>query len=346
MENQYLIPYEKIELTVTNPQIKQEKRRKKKKQNSAVLRNILPFLALLLVGITIAFNFTTIKESFFNNSETEATTDEEPTVDTSNPVNEITHRYKFITVAIQSYEAINESNLNIDFDFNAHTPVDINELQNKYGIGAPVVLIVHFSPQESYSDGIGLTDDRPFYSDEKNVSEIGKLLCNSFNENGIGAIHLESYGHEGALVNGREMYISKINELLNLYPSISYVLDISRDIRTNSEKNIIKETVSLDNKSYAPIKIICGSNDTGLSKSQKESLELSNSLTKYVNSKSDTLITSLTVAKYNLSLDFSVPSIRIDIGSYANSYEEAAGSALILSNYLSNYFTQKEKPSI
>ena len=63
MENQYLIPYEKIELAVTNSQIKQEKRRKKKKQNGAVLRNILPFLALLLVGITIAFNFTTIKES-------------------------------------------------------------------------------------------------------------------------------------------------------------------------------------------------------------------------------------------------------------------------------------------
>ena len=344
MEEQSLIPYEKNELTVIN--LPHRRRKRKKRRNYAPLvRKILPTLALLLVGLAIALNFSTIKEYIFSESESTVPTVDSSSVDAEKPVDEAVHQYKFTTVTVNNYETVNESGVSIDFDLYEHTPANIDILCEKYGNDAPIVLIVHFSPKEAYSDGIGYSETDPFYSEEKNVLEIGKALCTKLNENGIGAIHIESYGHEGTLVSGREMYINKVKEVLKLYPSISYVLDVSRDICTENDKNMIKETVSLENNTHAPIKIICGTNDTGVSKTQKDSIAFANDFAKYANSTGTSLITKLTVGKYDFALDFSVPSIRIDVGSYANSYKEASNSVLVLSDIFSNYLTQNEKPS-
>ncbi len=317
------------------------KRRKKRGKNF-----FGRLLTVILLGICIYFfaaNFTVIKDFVVNkltmiytNDKSDLNTedkDEENGIinDTANEEDN-EDISDFIDTCPDKFQFVNELDTEITLD-KSYSFSKAKELYEKYSYDAPIVLIVNFSPMEAYSDS------NSFYSSENNVCSIGKEICDRLNKNGINALHLFDTS-SSTLYESKEIYEQKINDTLKMYPSISYIFDISRSIHIDENSSIKNEYVMINETRHPTIQLLCGTNEGDLSDNQKRSILLANKLSEMINKNEIPLISKIVIVKYNLSQKFSCNTIRADIGSFACKYNDALITAFAFTDgiieFLSN----------
>ena len=300
------------------------KRRKRKGK-----RLVGRLFAIIILGVCIYFfvtKFTVIKNFVANTFEQFNIVDkDEPSTPNENEENDSTNENTkdesndsisgFIDTCPDKFQFVNELNTEIIID-EAYSFSKAKELYEKYSYDAPIVLIVNFSPTEAYCDGDS------FYSNEKNVCSIGKEICDRLNKNGINSLHLFDTSSP-SLYESKAIYEQKITDTLKMYPSISYIFDISRAIHIDESLNIENEYVTVDSNKLPTIQLLCGTSNGDLTVEQKKSIFLANELSKTVNKNEIPLISKIIIAKYNLSQKFPCNTLRVDIGSYACKYEDA-----------------------
>lgn len=323
------------------------KRRNQRRNRIRPLFSILLIFSILFIGYkTYPFIESFITQFNSDNSKNPATPlpdreNNEETTDlpTTPPVSDEpeapSHHFPIIE-SPSGYLFVNES----QYDFikkDDFSPTKAGEVYEKYGTDAPLVLITHKACTESYSNGKSYYYDDSFYSENENVGDIGLLLCTYLNSLGINAIHLNDIYAFGNIYNSSQEYEKSIEATLKQFPSIAYVLCISRDISINKDMSMIKNTILYNDIDVAQLSFISGSSNVSMTEEQLKNANFAFSLAEFINSKTDCLVKKNTISSFELSQNYAPYFLEIDFGSYANSYDEAASCSLIFAELFNSY---------
>lgn len=202
------------------------------------------------------------------------------------------------------------------------------------------VLIVHTHATESY-----MLEDRDYYTEDDqtrstdnsyNMIAVGNVIEEKLSSAGIGVIH-DTTQHDYPSYSGSYSRAKKtIESDMAAYPSIKIVIDIHRDSISSGEDKI-KPVVNINGENAAQVMLVMGSQTGNITDfpNWMENLKLA---VKYQQSmevmyKGLARSIALNSAKYNENL--CVGSILLEVGTEANTLEEAkraaeyAGNALV-----------------
>lgn len=205
----------------------------------------------------------------------------------------------------------------------------------------PQVLIYHTHTTESYSPNTDWYDENcPNRScdSSRNMTAVGDAICNILSERGIASVHdctVHDYPqYTGAYYRSEDT----ISAVLAEYPSIKLVLDIHRDGIADADGTPIAPAIAVNGRSAAQFMIISGCDDNG---------ELG--LPDYMeNFKTACLIQRAAEAAYpglaravlfdyrNYNQHLSAGSLLIEVGSQANTLDEAVYTGELLGNILAD----------
>lgn len=232
----------------------------------------------------------------------------------------------------------NKTNVNLDVASVLNQKPDIPVNKNTL----PQVLVVHTHTSEAYMD-----KDQGFYyqnfhartTDPRfNVVQVGNAICKSLEDSGIKTIHDTTIHDTPTFTGSYKRSEETIRKNLEKYPSISVVLDIHRDTIENKERRKIKPTFSFNGRKAAQVMIIAGCDEDGSLKypDWQCNLKLALKLHKKLETMYPGITRSLLFkhARYNMHLTHG--SMLIEVGSDANTLNEAVISGALVGKALGN----------
>ena len=206
----------------------------------------------------------------------------------------------------------------------------------------PLVLILHTHTSESYlpegteyiTSPLG---DLTYSRDEtQNVLSVGETLCRALNEKGITALHC-TVMHDDPTLNGSYRRSEEtVKRYLEEYPSIEYVIDLHRDAVTTSEGTIVR-AVGYDTKGepIAQIMPVVGTDGNGSDYTNwEENLAFALQLREQLNGKGNAICRPVYLRNESFGQELAKYSVLLEIGTAANSIEEATRAALMLAEAL------------
>ena len=203
----------------------------------------------------------------------------------------------------------------------------------------PLVLIFHTHTTESYL----CVDDGVFYDSfetrsrdsTKNMVRIGDEICKVLEENSIGFIHdtaIYDESYNGAYSRSRVTVL----EYLEKYPSIQIVLDVHRDAVYYSDTKRAKFVSEINGKKAAQIMIITGAEEGLVTDfpDWEENLTFALKLQKYAQDDYEGLMKPVYFCQRKYNMDVVPYSLLLEVGTDANTLEEAVYSASLIGESL------------
>ena len=230
----------------------------------------------------------------------------------------------------------NKTGLNIDIQklLNQGLPFEITNTKE------PQVLIVHTHATEGYTVG-----DYGYYiksqetrtrDNSKNVVRAGDVLADVLNKAGIKTINDATQHDYPSYTGSYSRSAETIKKYLKQYPTIKVVIDLHRDAITQSNNVKVKPTTEINGKKAAQIMLLCGAEagDVTNFPNWKENLRFNLALEKQLEEDYPTLCRPMSFKQCKYNFDLLNGSILIELGSEANTLEEALYSAELLGNSL------------
>lgn len=251
---------------------------------------------------------------------------------------------KIITKTISPQSAALSYN-NIYIKNSTGTTIDIkSELESAFSLklsssGEPQVLILHTHATESYMleerDYYTTTDAARSTDKQKNMIAVGKKIADRLRAAGIGVLHDETLHDYPSYSGSYNASAATIKEYLKKYPSIKIVLDVHRDAVSsgNDKTKLVKE---IGGKKAAQVMLVMGSN-TGVVTSYpnwKQNLRLAMRFHKTLEETYPGLARPMLVASKKYNQNLSSGAMLIEIGTDANTLEEALYSAELVGDAL------------
>lgn len=209
----------------------------------------------------------------------------------------------------------------------------------------PTVLIFHTHTTESYL----LSDNGVFYDGfetrsfdaEKNMIRIGDEISRVLTENGIGVIHDENIydeSYNGAYSRSRVT----VEKYLEEYPTIEIVLDVHRDAIYYSDTSHCKPTAEIDGKKAAQIMIITGAEEGYITDFPywEDNLRFALCFQKTAEESFPGLMKPLYFCQRKYNMDTAKCSLLLEIGTDANTLEEALYSAHLTGKILTEIINE------
>ncbi len=218
------------------------------------------------------------------------------------------------------------------------------------GKDKPSVLIFHTHTTETYQ-----ILDRGFYETNfatrtkepsKNMVRVGKAVCEEIEKAGYKVIHdteIHDLSYNGAYAHSRK----KIEEYLKKYPSIQIVLDIHRDAIQQSDGSKIKPTATIQGKKAAQIMIISGCQEEGNPIENFPDWRYNLTFAVHLQNQLEKMYQGITrplyfcPRKYNMNVSHC--SLLVEVGSDANTLEEAVYTGKCLGGALSEIMKEYEE---
>ncbi len=208
----------------------------------------------------------------------------------------------------------------------------------------PSVLIMHTHGCETYSDlnGKGLGDDGGYRStkDGNNVVSIGETLSHELEKRGIKTIHDKTLCDYPSYNSAYKTGMGLNDWYLNRYPSIRFIFDIHRDAIIQSDQTPVKLTAEIGGEKCAQAMIVCGTDKLGLSHPYwKDNLTLGLKIQKIANEKYPGLMRPLNLREERFNMHQTKGSLIFEIGTCANTMDEAKRCAVYLADCVSQVLT-------
>ena len=184
----------------------------------------------------------------------------------------------------------------------------------------PVVLIIHSQTSQAYIDA-----DEGKNAILKGVVSVGEKIAYELNKRGIPTVHCTVI-HD---MNG-EAYkntSSTIETMLEVYPTLKYVIDVQRMAATDGKEGIAK-TLVVDGS--AQIRITSGAVDGGW----RENLSLALSVREKMNENGGKICAPVVLTDTNYNSGLSKYYMKIDVGAYGNTFAEAKKAGEIFAEAL------------
>lgn len=230
----------------------------------------------------------------------------------------------------------NKTGLSVDIAklLNQGLPFEISNTKE------PQVLIVHTHATEGYTVGdygyyIKSQDTRT-RDNSKNVVRAGDVLADVLNKAGIKTINDTTQHDYPSYTGAYSRSAETIKKYLKQYPTIKVVIDLHRDAITQSNNVKVKPTTEINSKKAAQIMLLCGAEagDVTNFPNWKENLRFNLALEKQLEADYPTLCRPMLFKQCKYNFNLLNGSILIELGSEANTLEEALYSAELLGNSL------------
>lgn len=257
--------------------------------------------------------------------------------------------YKYVNDGVtDSYGNIKVKNTNkTDIDIKSYLSRELDLSINKE---EPAVLIYHTHTTETYQ-----LLDRDFYpvgnesrtSDEnKNMVRVGKAICEQLEGAGYKVIHVTDI-HDNPYSGAYSRSRKTVEEYLKKYPSIQITLDIHRDAIQYNDGTKIAPTVEIDGKKAAQIMIISGCQEEGNGITNlpdwKENLTFALKLQKELEDGFPGITRPLYFCARSYNMNLTHCSLLVEMGSDANTLEEAVYTGKCLGTTLVKILKEYEK---
>lgn len=215
-------------------------------------------------------------------------------------------------------------------------------LQRKCGSGAAggkiTVLVLHTHAGEAYApDGAtalsGVPGDVTYSREEtQNVLAVGETFCKELEKNGIGAVHCRTVHDAPTLRGAYDRAAESIRFYLEQYPDIRYVIDLHRDAVTDADGNYVKAiTRGEDGVPLAQVMAVVGTDGNGTAHPDWErNLAIALQLRELLNAEGGELCRPVCLRNTSYNQELAPYAMLLEIGTGANSIEEARRSARIV----------------
>lgn len=232
----------------------------------------------------------------------------------------------------KDYNILNATDKKIDEDKLLKEPLIYN-----FDDSVPMVLVVHthatecyalkeqsFStPDESGSYGFYDSDSTTRSMDtSENMIAIGEAFCSTLSKNGVSAIQCrimhDKEDYNTSYANSRK----SIEEYLEEFPSIKYVIDIHRDSLTSNDGTKTK-VMSKDIDKCAQVMLVNGT----VFDNWEDNLSLALKFKKAMDEKYPSLSRPIYLRNSRYNLDLTRGSLLLEVGTCANTLEEALKAA-------------------
>ncbi len=234
-----------------------------------------------------------------------------------------------------------------NFSVTNNTPYDMNVeklLDDELGFDFEdtrqvQVLIVHTHTCESYMDS-----DEGFYyesfyprtvNNEKNVVAVGEEIAKSLKENSIGVVHATKKHDDPSYDGAYDRSYDTIIQYLKKYENIKVVLDIHRDSMTQDDNTKLKPTFTYNGEKAAQIMIMTGygANDPTFS-FWEDNLRFALKLQNTCENTYKGMTRPLNFGEFTYNMNANCGSLLIEVGTEANTLEEAKRAGKMLGNAL------------
>ena len=205
----------------------------------------------------------------------------------------------------------------------------------------PQALIIHTHTSESY-----MSEDKDFYTEEdtsrsedtsKNVVAVGELIANKLNSAGFVTIH-DTTIHDKSYTGSYSRSAETIKKYLNEYPSIKLVIDVHRDAVSGEDDSHIKPVININGRKSAQVMLVmcCGEGISDFD-NWRENVKFALKYQQTMEVMYPSLARAMHYLSYKYNQNLSTPSILLEVGTEANSIEEALTGADFAANALVAY---------
>ena len=243
--------------------------------------------------------------------------------------NNATHVFGSVWAQNKTYEH------ELDLEKVLNEPVDLTITDKS----KPHILIFHTHTTESY-----MLLDRETYSDayitrsddpSRNMVRVGDEICDQLEKAGFAVIHdtnIYDSTYSGAYYRSED----QIDKYMEQYPDIQVILDIHRDAIKQSDGTMVKPTAVINGKKAAQIMIVSGCQEKDITDfpDWEYNLRFAVQLQKYCQEMFPGLVRPLFFCAREYNMHKSRCSLLIEMGSDANTLDEAAYSGRMLGNAL------------
>ena len=245
-------------------------------------------------------------------------------------------------------EGVNQIQSKIPFDVYNPDIKKLLEQDTDLTIGdksKPTVLIYHSHTTEAYSlldVGYYNSSDARSKNADRNMVRVGDELTRYLEKHGFVVIHdteIHDEEYNSAYDNSREV----VEKYLEEYPSIEITIDVHRDDITYSDKTKVKPTAVINGKKAARMMIIAGceynrvKNFPNWEKNLRFDLQVQNKVNELYEGLMRPILFS--ERKYNMyETDY---SFLLEVGTDANTLEEACYSARLFGDALGQLLNEK-----
>lgn len=202
------------------------------------------------------------------------------------------------------------------------------------------VLIYHTHTCERYLDedvGYYYEDYYPRSTDgDKGVVAVGDRIAASLKEHGIGVVHDKTLHDYPSYDGSYSRSWDTITEYKKKYPGIVVTLDIHRDAMTADDGTKYKPTFTYDGKKAAQIMIMSGWGDSEDFPTWDENLIFATKLQKECEDNYPGMTRPLYFGEFSYNMDFNNGSLLIEVGTDANTVDEASYTGELLGKALSS----------
>lgn len=218
---------------------------------------------------------------------------------------------------------------------------ELPQLQIEFDTPDPQVLIVHTHATESFEPYQRSYFDEDFPSRTQDCSHnmvaVGAVLAQTLADNGISVVHDGTLHDYPAYTGSYDRSEETICAVLEEYPSIKIVIDLHRDAIADAEGTRIAPTAEIDGKSAAQFMIIAGCDDGRFNMpNYMENFKLAALLQNTAEAMYPRLARPVLFDYRNYNQHITTGSLLIEVGSHANSLDEALYTAELLGNSMAS----------
>ena len=201
------------------------------------------------------------------------------------------------------------------------------------------VLVYHTHSCESYLEddsGVYYDDFYPRSTDgEKGVIAVGERLVQTLRDNGIGAVHDTTLHDDPSYEGSYARSWDTVCACGEKYPGLKITIDLHRDSMTASDGTKYKPVFEHGGKKAAQIMIMAGYDTDGGFDFWDENLIFAMKLQKTCEDMYPGMTRPLNFDDYTYNMNYNNGSVLIEVGTDANTVEEAKRTGEYLANALS-----------
>lgn len=228
---------------------------------------------------------------------------------------------------------------------------DIKALLNQgsdltiYDKSKPTVLIYHSHTTEAYSlldAGYYISSDARSNNSARNMVRVGDDLAAYLEKQGFNVIHDRTI-HDKDYTKSYDNSRATIEKYLEQYPSIEVTIDVHRDDITYSNKTKVKPTAKINGKKAARMMIIsgCEYNRVKNFPDWEENLKFDLQVQNKVNELYPGLMRPILFSERKYNMYETHYSFLLEVGTDANTLDEACYSARLFGNALGQLLNEK-----
>lgn len=223
----------------------------------------------------------------------------------------------------------NETSFSPDMDKISHSnPPALSGIDAHDG---PKVLILHTHGTETYTQNTDMypeSEETRSTDIQKNIVRAGEEIARTLSEFGVEAIHCSTMHDESSFINAYSYSSKTVKKYLEEYPSVRFVIDVHRDAIIKDDGESVKAVTNIAGEDYAQIMFVVGTNELGHGHPEwQDNLSLAVRLQKEIGESYPNLCRSINLRNVPFNQQLSKGYLLLEIGTCANTLEEALRSA-------------------